>query len=196
MAANTKVSSLYGLNATGTPSSSTFLRGDNSWASAGATAGQVIQVVSTTKTDGFSSTSISFTDITGFSATITPSSTSNKIFVLIHFSVIPYHDSCVKLLRGTTGIYLGDAASGSGGANTQTSTSIANASDGSDHTPVAHALMYLDSPASTSATVYKLQAKIGDTSSGAFYLNKPSNLGYGSIGYLCASSFTLMEIKG
>lgn len=37
------------LSASGTASSSTFLRGDNSWASAGG--GKVLQVVSTTKTD-------------------------------------------------------------------------------------------------------------------------------------------------
>ena len=39
----------------------------------------VVQVVSTTKTDTFSTTSESFTDITGLSATITPSSSQNKI---------------------------------------------------------------------------------------------------------------------
>jgi len=38
-------------------------------------AGSVLQVVSTTKTDAFSTTSSSFADVTGLAATITPSST-------------------------------------------------------------------------------------------------------------------------
>ena len=41
--------------------------------------GKVGQVVQTTKTDIFSSTSTSFTDVTGVTANITPSATSSKI---------------------------------------------------------------------------------------------------------------------
>ena len=44
--------------------------------------GSILQVVSTTKTDTFTSTSTSMVDITGLSATITPSSTSSKILVM------------------------------------------------------------------------------------------------------------------
>ena len=40
--------------------------------------GSIIQVVSTTKTDTFSTSSSSFTDITGLSVSITPASSSNK----------------------------------------------------------------------------------------------------------------------
>ncbi len=46
--------------------------------------GNVLQVVSTAKTDVFSSSSTSFTDVTGLSVAITPSSTSNKILVSVH----------------------------------------------------------------------------------------------------------------
>jgi len=161
-----------------------------SFAGVSASAGQVIQVVSTAKTDAFSSNNTSFTDITGFSATITPASASNKILVLIHLSVHQMHDLCVKLVRGSTGIYLGDSS----GTMTQASTSMAGAVD-SDHTPMSHCLMFLDSPSTTASTTYKLQCKSGDATA-VFGLNKPLNTGYGSIGYLCASSFTLMEIKG
>ncbi len=51
---------------------------------AGLPAGAVLQVVQTTKTDTFSTTSTSFTDITGMTVNITPSSTSNKVLVLVH----------------------------------------------------------------------------------------------------------------
>ena len=43
------------------------------------TAGKVLQVLSTTKTDTFSTTSDSFTDITGLSVAITPSASSSKV---------------------------------------------------------------------------------------------------------------------
>ena len=41
--------------------------------------GHVIQVVSTTKTDNFSMSNQTYTDVTGLNATITPKSTSSKI---------------------------------------------------------------------------------------------------------------------
>ena len=48
----------------------------------------VVQVVSTTKTDTFSTTSESYTDITGLSATITPSSSQNKILTMFTVRLI------------------------------------------------------------------------------------------------------------
>ena len=49
---------------------------------AGASGGGIIQVVQTVKTDDASTTSNSYTDITGLSVTITPRSTSNKILII------------------------------------------------------------------------------------------------------------------
>ena len=46
----------------------------------------VLQVISTTKTDTQTITGSSFVDITGLSATITPSSTSSKILISINVS--------------------------------------------------------------------------------------------------------------
>ena len=62
------------LSATGTASSSTFLRGDNTWASAG----KILQVKYATKNDTFSTAATSFTDVTGLSVTMDATSTSNK----------------------------------------------------------------------------------------------------------------------
>ena len=53
--------------------------------------GKVLQVVSSTKTNTFTTTSSTFTDITGFSASITPSSTSSKILFynyLVHILIL------------------------------------------------------------------------------------------------------------
>jgi len=49
-------------------------------------ANSVLQVVNTTKTDTFTGTNSSFTLVTGLAASITPSSTSNKIVVLVSVS--------------------------------------------------------------------------------------------------------------
>ena len=69
------------LSATGTASATTFLRGDNAWASSIMANGTVLQVVSESY-----STKVTFTlsdgIYAGWEASITPSSTSNKILVL------------------------------------------------------------------------------------------------------------------
>ena len=43
--------------------------------------GHVIQVVQVVKTDTYSMTAASWTDITGYSVSITPSSSSNKVLI-------------------------------------------------------------------------------------------------------------------
>ena len=68
------------LSATGTASSSTFLRGDNAWAAAGG--GKVLQVLSWTKTSGTQITSTSWASAS-LTVTITPSATSSKILILV-----------------------------------------------------------------------------------------------------------------
>ena len=56
------------------------------WAAA-SSAGKVLQVVSTTKTDAFTGAgATSYADITGLTATITPASTSNKVMVFVDVS--------------------------------------------------------------------------------------------------------------
>ena len=69
------------LSATGTADATTFLRGDNAWASSIMANGTVLQVVSESY-----STKVTFTlsdgIYAGWEASITPSSTSNKILVL------------------------------------------------------------------------------------------------------------------
>lgn len=140
--------------------------------------GKVLQVVSATKTDTFSTTSGTFVDITGLSVSITPSSTSNKILVL---STIVYgHDSNnsgahFTVNRGATVLKQYNLNSlGSAYTDARFSTSF----------------NYLDSPSSTSSLTYKLQMK---TDSG--YLNgiNRSNASSSDWG---DSTITVMEIAG
>ena len=71
------------LSATGTASSSTFLRGDNAWAAAGG--GKLLQVVHsiyTTLASSTGTTSQSYTD-TGLTAQITTSAANSKVLVIV-----------------------------------------------------------------------------------------------------------------
>ena len=78
----------------------------------GITTGKVLQVVQTMKTDTFSSTTgTTWTDITGVSVNITPSSASNKILVSFHGGVSASNDSyswlrMARVIGGTTVINL------------------------------------------------------------------------------------------
>ena len=136
----------------------------SSWlAVAGAKLGQV---VSTTKTDTFTSTSTTYTDITGLSVSITPTSASSKVLVFyyVNGSGDPsVKDAMVQLLRDSTAIGNG-AAAGSrsvGSALLNSSTAgIFNVST-----------IYLDSPATTSATTYKIQGKL-TSGVASFYINR------------------------
>jgi hypothetical protein len=165
---------LADLSATGTASSTTFLRGDNSWGAAGAVAGYVIQVVSTTITSQQSTTSNSYTDVSGLSLSITPASTSNKILIIFSGGAVgsssSSYDAKFTIVRGSTN--LGSASNGFGfirGTGSNFYFASAN---------------YLDSPSTTSATTYKIQ-----------FLTDAGATAY--IGYNNAhSTLTALEIKG
>ena len=137
--------------------------------------GKVLQVVSTTKTDVFVTTSTSFVDVTGLSVSITPSSTSNKILVLS--SIVWGHDAVnsgghLKLLRDSTGL----------------ETYNLNFSGSYTNNRSMASFNYLDSPSSTSAQTYKIQVK---ADSGNLGVNR-SNTSSTDRG---DSSITVMEIS-
>jgi len=179
------------LSATGTASASTFLRGDNSWASAGAAAGQVIQVVSTTKTDYLAiSATTTFTDITGLSVSITPSSASNKILILGNIACGGDGSGrlAFRLVKTSTAISIGDAA-GSRPRATVGATSGLSVND-----QINASFNFLDSPATTSSTTYKIQY----ISEGGGAINgSQGNLDANSVGNSrTVSTITVMEVKG
>ena len=135
--------------------------------------GKVLQVVQTHKSDTTSTTSESFEDMSGMTVDITPSATSSKILVLISLggigSAVGVSTQTIKLVRESTSISIGDAAS----SRTRTSFSTGPRGDG-NHMTNAH-YSYLDSPSSTSEQTYKLQwftqnASGGTTKTG--YLNR------------------------
>ena len=152
-----------------------------------ASSGKVLQVVSATKTDSFTSTtSASFTDITGMSVSITPSSSSSKIYITVTGTCSGQSaasGSQIRLVRGSTAICIGDAS----GSMTQASTNSYQA-DSNQSNPFS--ISYLDSPSTTSSTTYKIQFYI---TGGTFYFNRTQVDTYSSNGRY-ASTITLMEI--
>jgi hypothetical protein len=153
--------------------------------------GQIIQVVSTTKTDTFSSaTTNAFTDITGLSVSITPSSSSNKILVMASVQGINTDSNAYfRLVRDATAIGVG-ATSGSrssvSSSNVFTGANTANAMLGSS-------FQFLDSPSTTSSTTYKIQFI---TDVGTTYVNRTSTDGNFLYTGRSQSTITVMEIKG
>jgi hypothetical protein len=118
--------------------------------------GKIGQVVQTTKSDLFSTSSTSLVDITGLSASITPSSTSSKIFVMLNGHANSSQASVqlytIKLLRDSTGI--GGVDSGN---RIFRSYGVSNA-------PQTFSTFLLDEPSTTSSTTYKAQVNVsGDT---------------------------------
>ena len=154
--------------------------------------GKVLQVVSTTKTDQFTTTSGSAVDITGLSVSLTPSSSSNKILVSFHCSAAMEDDGwrgAVILVRDSTKIFVGDA----GGNRTQVSRYIQQ--DRNSHELFSLAGQHLDTPSTTSAITYKMQA-IALDSGREFTLNfgRDDSTNNVSTRARTASSITAMEI--
>jgi len=158
--------------------------------------GKVLQVVSTTKTDTFTSQSTSYTDITGMSASITPASASNKVLVLVNLHCAINTDDrwhTYQLVRGSTAICIGDAS----GSRTQASTgSVRVTATGSANFVDEKTITFLDSPSSTSSTTYKLQGKCQSDSSPEFVINRPGQFPDASYITMTASTITLMEVAG
>ena len=150
-------------------------------ATSGLPTGTVLQVVSTAKTDVFSSSSTSFTDVTGLSVAITPSSSSNKILVSVHFmsAATGANSPRFNLVRGSTNIA---QPSGSTPSSLQLNT-------GGSTLGRMGSIVFLDSPSTTSETTYKLQ---GRTDGNSFVINRRGD----DANKTSISTITVMEIAG
>jgi len=149
-------------------------------------AGKVLQVVSTFKSDTATTSSTSFADV-GLSASITPSSASNKILVLsdAKFGGASGNLWYVQFVRNSTIISNGDASA------TRISCNFATDGTGQSIHIFNVGLSFLDSPSTTSSTTYKLQFR--SRAGAAVYLNRTGQDRDGEDGRT-GSSITLMEI--
>tara|TARA_B100000927_G_C16245275_1_gene381185 strand:- start:74 stop:631 length:558 start_codon:yes stop_codon:yes gene_type:complete len=159
--------------------------------------GSVVQVVQTVISDVKSYTpsgANTYTDMPGFTGTITPSSSSNKILITVGIGGIhqDYGTIAGKIQRGTTDIGVGDA----NGSRPRSGFRMYGASIYNTNHCGSYHYTFLDSPATTNATTYKL-VTMGEGGSGQpVYLNRSvqdSNNAY-SYRSTTISTMTLMEI--
>jgi len=135
----------------GTASSSTVLYGDQTY-KAEPGGGKVLQVVSTSQ-DGISDTTTSTSFIgTGLSVSITPASTSNKVFIIGYMAATVNSDSENAFLTvERDGTNLADTTSGF----VMISDPWSNIFGWNTPCP----MMYLDSPSSTSSLTYEVNIR-------------------------------------
>ena len=158
----------------------TILTGSSAITASQLPVGSVLQVVSATYSTQTGINSTSYVD-TGLSASITPSSSSSKILIIIGQTMITSRATAsifaaINIVRGATQVMeilrANGIEAGTSGAGFFTNFGVVGFS-------------YLDSPATTSSTTYKTQAKVNST----------ANSGYGEAQSGGATStITLMEI--
>jgi len=122
-----------------------------SWGTITATP-RIGQVVTATTTNSTSTTSAGVVDVSGLSVTITPTSATSKIFITTSFNILSntisstYFTGLYSLVRSSTTLttaFIGGYYPSANGVSTVVY-------------PVA-SVNYVDSPATTSATTYKMQ---------------------------------------
>jgi len=151
-------------------------------------AGAIIQVVNDSDTTNTVVSTQTYTD-TGLSASITPSSTSNKILIIISqdFQLENTTNTAsiiggFKLLRDSTTLYTGSDDGNSFGVRTVGNGAASRAFN------FVWSYQYYDTPSSTSSITYKTQCRTYDTNH-RFRLNNQIN-------GTSKSFITLMEIAG
>jgi hypothetical protein len=146
-----------------------------------------VQVVSVAKTDAFSTASTSFTPVTGLSASITPTSTSSKIYVAVTMTGLANYAAFanyLRIMRDTTAIAVGDTA----GSRTRSTFQMGQQT--ADHTSSA-AMNYLDSPSTTSSVTYSVEIRVSGSTG---YVNRGIVDTDNAAWARTVSSINLMEI--
>ena len=155
----------------------------------------ILQVVQAAKTDTASTTSGTYVTISGLSVNITPSSTSSKILVIA--DVKAGNDGgngyYLQIVRDSTAIYVGDAASGKQQCVQQT---YGGGDTGEGKYGMAKmGGTFLDSPNTTSQVTYAVQfLRLGGNSPQTLYVNRVGSESAGQYVGRAASSITAIEV--
>ena len=153
--------------------------------------GGIIQVKMGTLTSKFNTASSTMVD-TGLSVTITPKFNTSKILVQVSLGSLSnnerYKRAFMNIVRGSTNVITGDAATGH-----EVTAALNSRSADDNHIQIPVSFMVLDSPATTSATTYKVQLSRG-ADSGTVYLN--GSAGADAYAGNTASTIIVMEVSG
>jgi hypothetical protein len=158
----------------------------------------ILQVVSTTMTAPFTVSvptggSGTSTEVTGLTATITPSSTTSKILVDVNTNMNVTGDQGISFLIRRNGTILSGAVGDASSGRQSVTTGVRF---GSGYSIGAASLAYLDSPETTSAITYSIVLGSSNTATQTAYVNRsvtdaavgPSPRGI--------STIILMEVAG
>ena len=148
--------SLAKLTATGTKSSSTFLRGDNTFAAASSSMASAYAQTTVNQTVA----SASLVDLTNVTVNITPSSSSSKILIVGRVAGNPSSGFGLAIIRGSTNIFESETANEVYPVNQHE----------------VNPFSYIDSPSTTSQTAYKIQVKTYSGDSCVFQAGGTSNI--------------------
>jgi hypothetical protein len=167
----------------------------------GVDTGKILQVKNAIKTDTQSVTNDNngnFTDVTGLSLSITPSSSSNKVLFKGYVAMSCEANStlAIRIFRDSTEI--GKSTADSTAANNSTATARCLNVSTSTIKNAMYQLQFevLDSPNTTSATTYKVkfaETHLHNYQSVVAYVNRP-HTGMGSDQHGVISSVTAMEV--
>jgi hypothetical protein len=167
------------------------------WVSAigGSLSGNVIQAVSTVKSDVFSASlaggGSSRASVTGLTASISPASTNSKILVQVSVVIGGLNFPALLLTRGGSEIALGDSA-----GIRQRVTGFGSVHDGTFGAQIL-SFSYLDSPATTSSVTYGVSlANMWAGATATVYVNRSTNDQDGATTPRSVSTITLLEIAG
>mgnify|MGYP001189196384 FL=1 len=133
--------------------------------------GGIIQIVQTVKQDQFTTSSTSYVDVTGMSATITPKFSTSKILVML-MTTVQQNGSRTRF----------DIHNSTSGGRISGSTNGMQGAEGTSVNLPCH-MSFLHSPATTSATTYKVQML--NTGGSTSYFNASTHTG----------TMTLMEVS-
>lgn len=151
--------------------------------------GKVLQVVSVTKTDTASHSSDTWTDISGMTVNITPSSTNSKILIMVSTTISGSGGAqFIRLNRVITG---GDVLTPPTSPGSRSGVFIASENNGHGNGAETYANHFFDSPNTTSQCTYKLQWR---WQGGTIYLNRSRDDTDNASFPRGVSSITVMEI--
>lgn len=156
----------------GTSIATTNASGDITFAGGVTGAGKILQVVSDSKLNVFSASvaSAATADITGLAVTITPSSTSSKIYLsgMVYGSSGGLYFVAIDITRNGTNIIVPSSPSSRTPALSGARSEGASGTYAMNGLPIA----IIDEPASTSALTYQVRVVNPSSSTRSMYINR------------------------
>jgi len=159
--------------------------------------GKILQIVSQQYTSPVTVTGVTstFTDST-ITASITPSSSSNKVIVFFNVSVANTTSTgnrvALKLKRGSTDIGItGDTIGSRIGA---TATALYENND--PYEPMTVPMIWYDTPATTSATTYKVAVASNSNTSQSVFFNRSRDDTDNNDNFRTVTQVLLVEVAG